>query len=141
MIERDWSKPLGLELVDFQTELDLNRSTVAHFKGAGVVITADEERLGKQYDRILNVMKDGKWRTLAEIEAITHDPQASISRQLRYMDDPIFNKYPHTKNRQLRGPGRGLFEYQIILNPKVAEQEARAYYHAKHPHSPDPLKG
>lgn len=39
----------------------------------------DHERLGAQAMRVWDVVKDGEWRTLAEIEHFTGDPQASIS--------------------------------------------------------------
>lgn len=127
------SKPLNLELVDDDL---LDRPITHHFRGAGVETVQDELRLSSQYDRILALMKDGKWRTLAEISEITHDPEGSIMRQLSYMDDPLCGG--HKKNKRHRGPGRGLWEYQIILNPKQAEKEARAYFHAKNPGAPNP---
>lgn len=126
------TKPLNLEIVD---EVP-GRPVTHHFRGAGVETDQDELRLDSQYDRILRLMKDGRWRTLAEISAITHDPEGSILRQLSYMDDPLCGG--HKKNKHRRGPGRGLWEYQIILNPKIAEKEARAYFHAKHPGAPNP---
>ncbi len=128
MIERDWSRPLNLELIE---ELPA-RPVTHHFKGAGVETDQDELRLGGQYDRILRLMKDGRFRTLSEIEAVTHDPQGSILRQLSYMDDPLCGG--HKKKKRHRGPGRGLWEYSITLNPKQAEKEALAYLHAKEPH-------
>ena len=102
MIERNWDIPLELELVE---EVPA-RPITHHFKGAGVETDQDELRLGKQYDRILRLMKDGRFRTLAEISAITHDPEGSILRQLSYMDDPLCGG--HKKQKRHRGPGRGL---------------------------------
>ena len=124
MIERNWDIPLELELVE---EVPA-RPTTHHFKGAGVETDQDELRLGKQYDRILRLMKDGRFRTLSEISAITHDPEGSILRQLSYMDE-----LGHKKTKQRRGPGRGLWEYRITLKPEQAKKEALAYIHAKEP--------
>lgn len=43
----------------------------------------DGSRLRAQLGRVRAVMLDGRWRTLAEIETATGDPQASISARLR----------------------------------------------------------
>jgi hypothetical protein len=57
-------------------------------------------------------MNDGQWRTLAEIEEITEDPQASISARLRDLRKERFGE--HEVARRRRGSGqRGLFEYRI----------------------------
>jgi hypothetical protein len=73
----------------------------------------DRERLGKQYDRIMAVMTDGRWRTLAEIGEITGDPHASISAQLRHFRKKKFGSHIVLKRR--RGdPARGLYEYSML---------------------------
>ncbi len=70
----------------------------------------DRERLTGQILRVFNCMKDMKWRTLAEIEASTGDPQASISAQLRHLRKDRFGN--HSVNKRRRGdPRQGLFEY------------------------------
>jgi len=81
------------------------------FDGPAYESERDDERLTGQVLRIFNCMKDGKWRTLAEIEQITHDPQASISAQLRHLRKKRFGE--HEVNR--RSLGRGLFTYQLIV--------------------------
>lgn len=165
MIERDWSKPLNLEIVSMEIsipemlaeerrqfekpmfsipmEIGIDKARPGsdqsvnlelplmsrHFAGAGYRTTADHDRLEKQHDRIKRVMMDGRWRTLDEIHDLTGDPQASISAQLRHMRKQGFGN--HTLNRNERAPG--LYEYQIVLNPKEAEREAQKYYHKKHP--------
>lgn len=43
----------------------------------------DHVRLNAQTLRVWQVVKDGAWRTLAEISAATGDPEASISARLR----------------------------------------------------------
>jgi hypothetical protein len=45
----------------------------------------DGARLGAQYLRVRDLMRDGIWRTLEGISAATGDPQASISARLRDM--------------------------------------------------------
>jgi hypothetical protein len=60
-------------------------------------------------------MKDGKWRSLQEIEIETNDGQASISAQLRHLRKDKFGS--HTVSKQRRGAEKsGLFEYQLIVN-------------------------
>lgn len=72
----------------------------------------DDRRLTGQILRVYNCMADGAWRTLAEIEQVTGDPQASISAQLRHLRKQRFGG--HTVNRRSRGDRRhGVYEYQF----------------------------
>lgn len=74
----------------------------------------DKVRLTGQILRIFNLMKDGHWRTLSEIEAITNDPAASISAQLRHLRKERFGS--HTVNKRPRGDRKqGLWEYQLLV--------------------------
>lgn len=83
------------------------------FDGDTFVPEFDEERLTGQWERVYSLMKDNQWRTLLEIESITHDPQASISARLRDFRKERFGS--HVINRRRRGyPEKGLFEYQLI---------------------------
>jgi hypothetical protein len=84
------------------------------FPGSDYVAEHDQIRLTGQILRVFNLMKDGKFRTLHEIEAATGDPQASISAQLRHLRKDRFGGYQVNKRR--RGdPKQGLFEYQLIV--------------------------
>ena len=75
----------------------------------------DDARLTGQIERVFGLMKDGRWRTLGEIEAATGDPQASISAQLRHLRKQRFGG--HAVEKQSRGEReRGLFEYRLIVN-------------------------
>lgn len=83
------------------------------FNGSDYEPEDDDKRLSGQINRIFNLMKDGVWRTLEEIEKTTDDPQASISAQLRHLRKQRFGE--HTVNKQRRGDRKnGLFEYQLI---------------------------
>jgi hypothetical protein len=83
-----------------------------HFDGPDYVPPLDHARLTDQMGRIRALMLDGQWRTLAEIRAVTGDPEASISAQLRHLRKPRFGEFVISKRR--RGEGRrGLFEYQL----------------------------
>jgi len=80
----------------------------------------DKERLTGQIKKIYELMRDGKWRTLSEIEEAIHAPQASISAGLRLFRRREYGS--HEVNRRARGDrSRGLFEYQVVL-PKKEKQ-------------------
>jgi len=70
----------------------------------------DRVRLNAQTQRVYDVMIDGVWRTLRDIERMTDDPQASISARLRDLRKQKFGG--HTINRVY--VTRGLFKYQMI---------------------------
>lgn len=97
-----------------QTELDFDR----HRGGKTYDDAQDRLRLNKQQRRIYDAMRDGAWRTLREIEAITGDPQASISARLR-----DFRKEPlHWQVLTDRGTfGKGTYRYRLITTPRPDE--------------------
>ena len=86
----------------------------------------DKKRLTGQCLRVFNLMKDGKWRTLDEIQSESEnrtkikDSQASISAQLRHLRKDRFGS--HTVDHRARGDrSKGLFEYQLIPHPDYKE--------------------
>ena len=83
----------------------------ARYEGA-VDPIVDFDRLQGQTRKIFNLMSDGIFRTLAEIEAITGYPQASISAQLRHLKKLRFGG--HTINKRRKYEVRGLWEYQLV---------------------------
>ena len=92
---------------------ELNLFNQPEFNGSDYIAEFDKERLTGQIKRVFNCMIDGKFRTLGEIEAITGDPQASISAQLRHLRKERFGSYK--VNKQPRGDRKnGLFEYQLL---------------------------
>lgn len=72
----------------------------------------DFDRLQTQTAVIRNLMIDGKFRTLEEIEKITGYPQASVSAQLRHLEKARFGG--HIKNKRRRYENGGTWEYQIL---------------------------
>ena len=83
------------------------------FNGSDYDPQFDNARLTGQIKRVYNLMIDGNWRTLSEIEAITGDPQASISAQLRHLRKERFAS--HIVNKRSRGERVvGLYEYQLL---------------------------
>lgn len=82
------------------------------FGGDSYTSAFDHDRLGAQALRVWSIVRDGRWRTLAEIEAASGDPQASISARLRDFRKPQFGE--HVIERRRRGDAeRGLFEYRV----------------------------
>jgi hypothetical protein len=85
------------------------------FDGPAYESKYDHKRLTGQLQRVYNLMKDGRWRTLSEIADATKDPHASISAQLRHLRKERFGA--HTVNRRARGERvNGLFEYSLVVN-------------------------
>ena len=85
------------------------------FNGSDYDHKLDFYRLSGQILRIFDCMKDGKFRTLPEIEQITNDGQASISAQLRHLRKDRFGN--HTILKQRRGEAtNGLWEYKLEVN-------------------------
>ncbi len=87
------------------------------FDGSDYNPEFDDKRLTGQIKRVFDCMKDGKFRTLSEIEEITGDGQSSISAQLRHMRKERFGG--NTVEKQHRGDKKnGLYEYKLILKNK-----------------------
>ena len=74
----------------------------------------DQARLSAQHTRVVHAMQDGQWRTLAEIEATTGDPQASISARLRDLRKPQFGAHQVARRRRTQGQ----YEYRLTLTPR-----------------------
>lgn len=87
-----------------QSELIFDGETYKHDR--------DSVRLSRQLYAVLELMKDGKWRTLPEIAAKTNNPEASISARLRDLRKLRFGA--HTVEREY--VTKGLFRYRLILN-------------------------
>ena len=82
----------------------------------------DQKRLTGQIKRVYDLMIDGRWRTLGEIAQETHDPEASISAQLRHLRKPRFGS--HLVDKRRRGDEkRGLYEYKLIVNNLPVQQK------------------
>jgi len=92
----------------------IDRNPLPHlrFNGPVYVPKLDRIRLTGQILRIFNLMVDGAWRTLGEIEQVTGDPQASISAQLRHLRKERFGSYIILKRRKGERT-QGLWEYRL----------------------------
>jgi hypothetical protein len=67
-----------------------NGTSPIHFDGSDYQPQHDYNRLTGQIKDIYEVMRDGRWRTLSEIEHLTGHPGASISAQLRNLRKPRY---------------------------------------------------
>jgi hypothetical protein len=86
---------------------------VSHFNGPDYDPKFDHARLSKQHERVRELMRDGEWRTLAEIEKITGDPAASISAQLRHLRKERFGSW--IVQKVPRGTREtGLYVYRLL---------------------------
>jgi len=88
-----------------------------HFDGPAYDPGLDQGRLSGQIKRVFDLMKDQSWRTLADIQAATGDPEASISAQLRHLRKPRFGSHIVEKRRKGEKTS-GLWQYRLIINHK-----------------------
>jgi len=79
------------------------------FAGADYIPLRDDRRLLGQFESILALMRDGKWRTLEQISWAAGAPPASASSQLRHMRKPRFGAW----DVQKRHLGNGLYAYRV----------------------------
>lgn len=82
------------------------------FNGPEYEPERDYVRLQGQTQRVFDLMKDGRWRTLSAIADETGDPHASISAQLRHLKKPRFGKHKVEREHL----GEGLYQYRLIVN-------------------------
>jgi hypothetical protein len=95
-----------------QLTIDDYLASRPQFAGSDYNAEFDQERLTGQIRRVFDAVKDQRFRTLGEIAAITGDPEASVSAQLRHLRKPKFGGW--LVQKRLRGdPKRGLWEYRL----------------------------
>jgi hypothetical protein len=99
----------------FKDRLDRSKP---EFNGPAYSSQHDKQRLTGQILRVANLMFDGRWRTLAEISAVTGDPQASISAQLRHLRKKKFGEY-NVEKRARGARDAGLWEYRVSKQGRV----------------------
>ena len=73
----------------------------------------DETRIMGQMARVKAYLLHQQWCTLADIEAFTGYPQASISAQIRHLRKAKFGGYLVEKRRKSGGFG-GTWEYRLM---------------------------
>lgn len=81
------------------------------FQGETYDARLDRDRLTGQLLLVWNIMSDGRWRTLYEIQQATRATLPAISARLRDLRKERFGSY--TVERRQRGALRGLYEYRV----------------------------
>lgn len=100
------------------------KGPVPDFDGRTYDRQFDYERLKTKFEKVFECMKDGRWRTIDEICAITGIDirgSAGVSARLRDMRKAKFGG--HTLNRRspkTTGREKGVHEYQLIVNENAA---------------------
>lgn len=84
------------------------------FDGSTYEPALDRRRLTGQLLRVWEVVRNGQWYTLAGLEILTGDPQASISSRLRDLRKPRFGGYVVERRRVL-----GTHEYRVLREEGV----------------------
>lgn len=92
------------------------REPAPPFGGRTYDPAADGQRLKGQLARVLDVMKDGEWRTLRQIADATGDPEASVSARLRDFRKAPFGGHEMDAER-VPAPDRprGTWRYRLRL--------------------------
>lgn len=75
----------------------------------------DHARLEGQLRRVFELMRDGRWRTLAQIAAATTSPEGSVSARLRDLRKPKFGAF--RVDRRRRSGRAGQCEYRLGIPP------------------------
>lgn len=70
----------------------------------------DRARLNRQALVVFSIMRDGQWRTLAQISDLTGEPEASVSARLRDLRKEKFGG--RTVERQYVHDG--LWKYRVL---------------------------
>ena len=81
-----------------------------HHDGDTYEPARDKLRLNAQQRRVYEAMRDGRWRSLADVSEDTGDPEASVSARLRDLRKPKFGGF--TVER--RHVGGGLHQYRLL---------------------------
>lgn len=70
---------------------------------------ADQIRLASQHDRVLALMRDGRFRTLKEIALLVRGSEAGVSARLRDLRKVRWGAWTVTRRRI----SHGVFVYQV----------------------------
>ena len=82
----------------------------------GLEDNIDLQRVIGQRAHVFDLMKDSKWRTLAEVALACKCSEASASARLRDFRKDDFGA--HTVDRRQRDGKHGLYEYRLIMVPR-----------------------
>ena len=79
----------------------------------------DQDWLSKQLGRVFELMRDGEWRTLDEVQAFAGGREAAVSARLRDLRKTKFGSY-HVERRRRGQDSEGNFEYRLLVAEKIA---------------------
>lgn len=82
------------------------------FDGATYIPGRDYERLTGQLKAVFDLMKDGEWRTLAQIQQTVEGSQTAISARLRDLRKPKYGAHEMVSEYV----ERGLYRYRVTVN-------------------------
>ena len=89
-----------------------------NFKGVAYRNAEDGERLADQFERVWEIMRDGRSHTIAEVAERTGDPAHSVARQIRYIRGAA--RGSHVVEREHLG--RGLHAYRVDFDAKRGDE-------------------
>ncbi len=87
-----------------------------HFDGETYDPDLDHVRLTGQLQRVYNVMKDSRWRTLNNISVLASGPESSIGARIRDLRKPKFGEYRIDRKRD--SINKGMFLYRLVTPEK-----------------------
>lgn len=90
----------------------------SNFDGTTYDPVRDGERLGRQLDRVRDLMMDGEWRTLREIAKMVQGSEAGVSARLRDLRKDKFGGYIIKRFFM----GNGIHSYQL-KKPEPLQKE------------------
>ena len=87
----------------------------AAFGGITYAPALDHARLTGQLLRVFELMKDGQWRTLAEIAAVVGGTEAAVSARLRDLRKSKYGAREVFRQRV----NAGLWKYRIDIHEEI----------------------
>jgi len=84
------------------------------FDGTTFDARLDLERLETQLGRVYRLMKDGRWRTLRQIQDAAGGSESAVSARLRDFRKEKFGGFEVESRRKGKADG-GLWEYRVVV--------------------------
>ncbi len=145
MIDRDYSKPLGLELVESESlyqpdQLELPDAPLMFSYFGGIKSVEEHQRLKVILYRVKRLMSDGKWRSHEEMGQLCGCKPTTAASKLRDLKTLGFGNHHVDRDPDPERPH--CYIYKLTLNEndedakrwaKEAENANRKFYFAKHP--------
>ena len=88
----------------------MNQLNLCHFDGITYDHRLARARLAGQLLRVFELMRDGKWRTLRQIQEYAGGSESGASARIRDLRKPRFGAYTVERRRRTAG----IWEYRLI---------------------------